>query len=87
MFAVMIKCPETSRAIPTGIEVECDLYSLVNVAHQTQCPLCGNNHVWWIRDAWLADATRSKRRVRRISRSKSTLTTSRAAWVARPVIR
>jgi hypothetical protein len=53
---VMIKCPETSRAIFTGIEVDRnDLASLLHVAYHARCPLCGYTHTWWKHDAWLAN--------------------------------
>jgi hypothetical protein len=52
---VMIKCPETSHAVFTGIEVDYDLASVLDVAYHAHCPLCGNTHVWWKQDAWLAN--------------------------------
>ncbi len=40
MAMVMIKCPETSHAVLTGIEVDGGLESLPDVAYETDCPLC-----------------------------------------------
>ena len=57
MSAVMITCPKTERAISTGIET--DEYSFEQIADvlcSAQCPLCGLDHTWWKREAWLADA-------------------------------
>lgn|GEM_PF-6961942 len=38
---VMIKCPETSHAVLTEIEMDGGLESLPDVAYETDCPLCG----------------------------------------------
>jgi endogenous inhibitor of DNA gyrase (YacG/DUF329 family) len=56
MLAVMIRCPETARPLFTGVEVDGTLEGLLDIAYDTDCPLCGNNHVWWKRSAWLADS-------------------------------
>jgi hypothetical protein len=57
MAMVMIKCPVTSHAIATGVEVESDggFNSLLDTIFHTQCPLCGNSHAWAKHDAWVAD--------------------------------
>jgi hypothetical protein len=51
MLAVMIRCPETARPLFTGVEVDGTLEGLLDIAYDTDCPLCGNNHVWWKRSA------------------------------------
>jgi hypothetical protein len=57
MAKVMIKCPATSHAISTGVEVDSDAAfdSLLGVAYHTDCPLCGNTHTWFKHDAWIAE--------------------------------
>jgi hypothetical protein len=55
MGVVMITCPNTGRAAPTGIETDAlSFASLPDVPTQTKCPVCGSVHVWWKREAWIA---------------------------------
>jgi hypothetical protein len=55
--ALMIMCPNTGQPISTGIETdEYSLKQIVDVPTRTRCPLCGLDHRWWKREAWLADA-------------------------------
>jgi hypothetical protein len=55
MGMVMITCPTTGRAIPTGIEADQHSFrNLPDSLSQTKCPHCGLKHVWWTREAWLA---------------------------------
>ena len=56
MGTVMIRCPRTGRAVSTGIETELSVFSrLPEVAARTHCPICGAEHVWTAREAWLAE--------------------------------
>jgi len=68
MAMVMIKCPETSHAVLTGIEVDGGLESLPDVAYETDCPLCGDKHVWWKKAARLAEPPRQRRDTAAVSR-------------------
>jgi hypothetical protein len=63
MAKVMTKCPVTCHAILTGLEVESDaeFHSLLDVAYHVDCPLCGYNHVWFKRDAWIAGPAEVRR--------------------------
>jgi hypothetical protein len=55
MASVMIDCPETRREIYTGIETdETSFAKLPDVLSRTQCPICGQEHVWTRRDARLS---------------------------------
>ena len=55
MGFVMITCPQTGRAVPTGIETDAKTFSqLPDVVSKSKCPECGLVHVWWTREAWLA---------------------------------
>lgn len=54
--SLMIRCPNTGQPISTGIET--DKYSLQQIADvpaRTRCSICGLDHTWWKREAWLAD--------------------------------
>jgi hypothetical protein len=54
MGVVMITCPNTGRAVPTGIETDAESFaSLSDTLTQSKCPVCGSVHVWWKREAWL----------------------------------
>jgi hypothetical protein len=56
MTAVMIKCPDTGRAVSTGIEIEGDTFvQLPDVSAGMHCSACGGHHVWRKVDAWLDD--------------------------------
>lgn len=56
MGMIMVKCPQTDRAIPTGIasDRETFLRSAVFFGN-THCPVCRANHNWFARDAWVED--------------------------------
>jgi hypothetical protein len=46
MGVVTITCPNTGRAVPTGIETDAlSFASLPDVPTQTKCPVCGSVHV------------------------------------------
>ena len=54
MGAVMIRCPRTGRPVSTAIETEPAVFDrLPDVAARMNCPLCGEEHVWRAREAWL----------------------------------
>jgi uncharacterized protein (UPF0212 family) len=55
MSLVMIRCPETGRAVSTAIETEPATFrKLPPVAGHMHCPACGGDHDWTISSAWLA---------------------------------
>jgi hypothetical protein len=57
----MIKCPNTGEPICTGIETDALTWSVLpDVLSYAHCRLCGLEHAWWKRDAWLADSERPK---------------------------
>jgi hypothetical protein len=65
MGMVMIKCPQTGRAIPTGIETDHESFQRCAVffAH-TRCPICRTNHGWFAREAWVGELSlRAPRRI------------------------
>jgi len=54
MAAVMIRCPETGEAIPTGIGMPYEALKSVVMRDNTVvgCPACGGDHVWQGEDAF-----------------------------------
>lgn len=59
MSSVMIKCPTTGRAVSTAVETEPTVFrKLPNVAARMLCPVCGQEHVWMVKSAWLSDGPR-----------------------------
>ena len=64
MSLVMIRCPDTGRAVSTEIEAESAVFrKLPAVPARMQCPACGRDHVWTISSAWLAGKPRLTRPV------------------------
>jgi hypothetical protein len=56
MGAIMIRCPATGRAIPTGLEMDRLKFSCTPVFFSdTYCPLCETSHRWFARDAWVEE--------------------------------
>jgi hypothetical protein len=56
MSPLMIRCPKTGKPISTGIVTdECSLQQFPDVPTRTHCDVCGLEHVWWKREAWLAN--------------------------------
>jgi hypothetical protein len=56
MGAVMIRCPRTGHAVPTGIETEPSVFvGLPRVQAMLACPFCGEEHGWTVADAWLGE--------------------------------
>lgn len=54
MGTVMIKCPRTGHAIPTGIKADRESFrrSAVFFA-RTYCSICRATHEWFAKEAWL----------------------------------
>jgi hypothetical protein len=65
MGMVMIKCPQTGRAIPTGIEVDRERFRCSPVFFsRTHCPVCRTSHDWFAREAWVREpAAQPQRRL------------------------
>ena len=56
MGMVMIKCPQTGRAIPTGIETDRERFQRCAVFFsRTRCPICRTDHPWFAREAWVRE--------------------------------
>jgi hypothetical protein len=54
MAMVMISCPNTGRDVPTGIETDPSSFESFRAAAPIRCPVCGRDHAWSKRNAWLA---------------------------------
>jgi len=56
MGIIMIKCPQTGRAIPTGIKADREKFRRSTVFFaRTYCSICQVNHEWFAREAWLCE--------------------------------
>lgn len=54
MGMVMVKCPQTGHAIPTGIETDRESFGRsVVFFKRTRCPICRDDHSWFAREAWV----------------------------------
>jgi hypothetical protein len=54
MLSVMIFCPRTREVVYTGIETdEASFARIHTVVCRTECPVCGREHSWTNREAWL----------------------------------
>ncbi|SIO67498.1 hypothetical protein SAMN05443247_11764 [Bradyrhizobium erythrophlei] len=50
----MIKCPQTGRAIPTGIKADRGSFRCSAVFFaRTHCSICQTNHDWFAKEAWV----------------------------------
>jgi hypothetical protein len=56
MGVVMIKCPGTGQAIPTGMKADLERFRRSPVFFaRTFCSICQANHEWFARDAWVQE--------------------------------
>jgi hypothetical protein len=64
MGMVMVKCPQTGHAIPTGIETDRESFARSAVFFsRTRCPICRADHAWFAREAWVDEPRiRARRR-------------------------
>ena len=54
MGMVMVKCPQTGHAIPTGIQTDRESFSRRPVFFsRTRCVICHTDHQWFAREAWV----------------------------------
>jgi hypothetical protein len=63
MGMVMVKCPQTGHAIPTGIKTDRESFARSAVFFaRTRCPICRADHAWFAREAWVAEPSIRLRR-------------------------
>jgi hypothetical protein len=56
MGAVMIRCPNTGRAIPTGLVADRVTFNSAPVFFaRVNCPICRTEHEWFAKEAWVGD--------------------------------
>ena len=61
MGAVMIRCPQTGHAIPTGYEADPALFREMPVFFAiSYCPICRADHQWFAGDAWVREQAADK---------------------------
>jgi hypothetical protein len=62
MVHVMIKCPDSGEAIPTGYAMNGAIFEEATLTNQTvQCPICRQLHAWSKGDSWLQKESFHKR--------------------------
>ncbi|MBK5959531.1 hypothetical protein CCR97_15145 [Rhodoplanes elegans] len=62
MGLLMIRCPETGRAVSTDITVSREAFAAMPVFFSRSfCPYCRTAHEWFAKDAWVAEAVTSSR--------------------------
>jgi hypothetical protein len=58
MGMVMVKCPQTGRAISTGITADRDSFRRSPVFFaRTRCPICHADHAWFAPEAWVDETS------------------------------
>ena len=63
MGMIMIKCPQTGRAIPTGITIDRERFQRSPVFfRRTCCPICNTELAWFAREAWVDEPNARVRR-------------------------
>lgn len=63
MGMVMVKCPQTGHAIPTGIKTDRESFGRRTVFFsRTHCSLCRTDHTWFAREAWVYEPSARARR-------------------------
>jgi hypothetical protein len=56
MGTVMIRCPATGMAIPTGIKADQASYQRTPVfIARAYCPICRSEHEWFAKEAWVTE--------------------------------
>jgi hypothetical protein len=71
MGMLMINCPETGRALSTGLEAERASFNRAPVFFsRTYCPICRTNHEWFAKDAWVRDVPKRDVFKRPVERAK-----------------
>lgn len=56
MGMVMVKCPRTGQAIPTGIKIDRESFGRRAVFFsRTRCVICHTDHPWFAREAWVEE--------------------------------
>ena len=55
---LMIRCPKTGVAIPTGIAMDPQSFATSGMSNNSsRCPACGETHVWSKENTFWGDAS------------------------------
>lgn len=58
MAMIMIKCPSTGKAVPTGMGTDRESFESSSYSgNSVQCPHCNQMHTWSKADAYLEPET------------------------------
>ena len=64
MGVVMIKCPETGRAISTGMKADQERFRCSPVFFaRTFCAICESSHEWFATEAWVHEPAERRHRL------------------------
>jgi hypothetical protein len=56
MGAVMVRCPQTGRDIPTGLVTDRKSFEAMPVFFaRVYCPICRTEHEWFAKEAWVCE--------------------------------
>src|SRR5262249_26261417 len=56
MGAVMVRCPQTGRNIPTGLTTDRESFEAMPVFFaRVHCPICRTEHEWFAKEAWVLE--------------------------------
>jgi hypothetical protein len=57
MGVLLVRCPRTGKTFSSGIQADQDtVQKLPQALTRSRCPHCASEHLWWTREAILADA-------------------------------
>lgn len=57
MGSIMISCPATGHALPTGFRADRESFARMPVFFaRAFCPHCNAHHEWFAREAWVDEA-------------------------------
>jgi hypothetical protein len=61
MGIVVVKCPHTGRAIPTGIVADRRSFNSTPVFFaRVYCPICRSEHEWFAKNAWVCESEQQR---------------------------
>ena len=60
---ILIRCPLTGLAVPTGLDTETVIFESLSLLTRLplDCPKCGKIHRWVPKDAWVQQAVEPTR--------------------------
>ena len=62
MGAVMVRCPQTGRDVPTGLVTDRKSFESMPVFFaRVHCPICRTEHEWFAKEAWCARPSHASR--------------------------